>query len=271
MQLSEFVEHYLTIRPTCEQYAKTIRNRTKRLGEFAGRTELSAVFNETTVNSFLAQLHGLSPFTRNKYRQDFLAVWRAAADEDYVGYPQARRLRRERIVAKVIECYQENEARSLVVAAQHLTGGYSNGVARRHYWPAAIRAAWDSGLRRGDVWTLKSAMIRRDGTAVIVQHKTGSPVTIRLHKSTVRAMNVAGGSLQWPQCEWCFRAHFEEIVQLSGLRKGSFKWLRRGSGSTVDAHHPGQGHKHLGNGRQVFEKHYDAKLGESKKPLPPEL
>lgn len=33
-------------------------------------------------------------------------------------------------------------------------GGYPNGVARRHYWPAIIRAAWDSGLRRGDLWRL---------------------------------------------------------------------------------------------------------------------
>lgn len=271
MQLLEFVTRYLDARPVCAGYARTLRKRTAKLAMFAGRSELAAIFNEATVNSFLASLDGLSPFTKNKYRADFLAIWRAAADEDRVPYPQPRRIRRERTVAQIIECYLEHEARALVVAAEHLAGAYPNGVARRQYWPAIIRAAWDTGLRRGDLWKLKGSQIRKDKTAVIIQSKTGTAITCRFHTSTVKAIQRAGGSLDWPMCEWSYCVHFQEIVTLSGIGRGSFKWLRRGSGSHIESRHPGRGHEQLGNGRGVFDRHYDAKLNATKKPLPPEL
>jgi integrase len=271
MQLEDFLEQYLNARPVCEGYAKTLRKRTAKLQEFAGRTELVEVLNEATINSFLSQLNGLSPFTKNKYRADFLAIWRAAADDDKVPYPRSRRIRRERTVAQIIECYLEHEARSLTVAAEHLVGAYPNGIARRQFWPAAIRAGWDTGLRRGDLWRIDVKKIRKDRTMLIVQSKTGQQITVRFHPSTIKAINRAGGTLEWVLCEWCFGVHFQEVVALSGISRGTFRWLRRGSGSRIDADNPGQGHKHLGNGRQVFERHYDAKLGDGQRPMPPEL
>lgn len=271
MQLLEFVSRYIDSRPMCDGYARTLRKRAAKLAVFSGRSDLASILNEATINAFLASLNGLSPFTKNKYRADFLAVWRAAADEDRVPYPMARRIRREKTTEQIIECYLEHEARALVVAAEHLAGAYQNGVARRLYWPAIIRAAWDSGLRRGDLWRLRLDQIRKDRTAVIVQHKTGQSIVCRFHKKTISALKEAGGSLEWCQCEWCFSVHFQEIVTLSGVGRGSFKWMRRGSGSRVDADHPGQGHHHLGNGRGVFDRHYDAKLNAALRPLPPEL
>jgi integrase len=269
--LEDFVIEYLNARPVSEGYSRTIKKRMAKLSEFAGHTDLKSLFNEATINGFLAALDGLSPFTKNKYRADFLALWRAAADVDKVPYPQARRIRRERTVAQVIECYLEHEARSLVVAAEHLVGAYPNGVARRQYWPAIIRAAWDSGLRRGDLWRLKAGQIRKDKTAVIVQSKTGQTITCRFHPSTVKAIARASGHLEWVLCEWCFGVHFQEIVTLTGIQRGTFRWLRRGSGSRIEADHPGRGPKHLGNTPGVFGRHYDAQLGAVKKPMPPEL
>lgn len=176
-----------------------------------------------------------------------------------------------RTLPQVIECYLEHEARALATAAAHLTGAYPNGIARRHYWPAIIRAAWDSGLRRGDLWRLKRRDIRRDRTALIVQSKTGRPVVCRFHPSTLKALDLADGHLTWSLCEWCFGVHFQEIVELSSVRKGTFRWLRRGSGSRVEADNPGLGHGHLGNQRIVFEKHYDAQISCKRLKTPPEL
>lgn len=270
MNRHEFIAAYLAARPCSEGYARTLEKRTAKLEQFAGRSDLTAIFNEAVINAFLASLNGLSPYTKNKYRSDFLAVWRAAADEDRLPYPQPRRIRREKQPARVIDCYLEHEARSLVVAAEHLPGAYPSGVARRHYWPAIIRAGWDSGLRRGDLWRLKVSQIRRDRTAIISQSKTGAIIVVRFHPGTVKAINRAGGSLDWPLCEWCFGVHFQEIVSLSGLGRGTFRWLRRGSGSRIDADHPGRGHRHLGNTREVFERHYDAQLTNGSV-MPPEL
>jgi integrase len=271
MLIGSFVDQYLNARPCSVGYARTLRKRSTKLSDFAGRAEIELLFNEATVNAFLASLGGLSPHTNNKYRADFLALWRAAADEDRLPYPQPRRIRRERITAQVIECYLEHEARALVVAAEHLVGAYPNGVARRQYWPAIIRAAWDTGLRRGDLWRIKSADIRKDKTLVIVQSKTGTAIVCRFHPKTIKAIKRSGGALAWALCEWCFGVHFQEIVRFSGIGRGTFRWLRRGSGSRIDADHPGRGHRHLGNTRGVFERHYDARLESGATPMPPEL
>ena len=271
MQLHEFVSRYLAVRPVSVGYAHTIQKRTGKLIAFAGRSELVAVFNEATLNGFLETLHHLSPFTQNKYRQDLLAIWRAAADEDRIPYPQPRRIKRVRTLPQVIECYVEHEARALVLAGEHLRGAYPNGVARRHYWPAIIRAAWDSGLRRGDLWRLTTGQIRKDRSALIVQSKTKKVQPCRFYQSTIAAIERAGGHLAWPLCTRCFGQHFDEIQKASGVLRGTFRWLRRGSGSRIDADHPGTGHEHLGNGRQVFDAHYNARLNAAKRPLPPEL
>jgi integrase len=270
MLLVDFVDRYIDSRPLSDSYAENLRKRADKLVAFSGRSELSAVFNESTLNGFLASLAELSPYTKNKYRADYLALWRSAADEDLVPYPMSRRIRREKSPQRVVECYLLHEVRALVVAAEHLGGAYPNGVARRHYWPAIIRAAWDSGLRRGDLWRLKLSEIRKDGSALIVQHKTGIVQPCRFYPSTRQAMKLAGGALEWPLCAWCFGEHFWEVARLSSIERGTFKWLRRGSGSNVEAEH-GNGHKHLGNGRAVFEKHYDAKLDARNRPMPPEI
>ena len=159
MNLCEFVARYIAVRPICQEYATNLSKRAEKLSRFAGRSDLPGVLNEATVNAFLATLSSLSPYTQNKYRQDFLAVWRAAADEDRIPYPQSRRIKRVRIVPQVIDCYLYHEARALALAAELLRGAYPNAIARRHYWPAAIRCAWDSGLRRGDLWRLNVGMM----------------------------------------------------------------------------------------------------------------
>ena len=271
MSVEDFLQRYLDIRSVCNGYANTLQKRFAKLVAHAGRNDLAGVFNEAVINSFLGSLDGVSPHTWNKYRADFLSVWRAAADEDRVPYPQSRRIKRVRAAPLVIECYLEQEARSLVSAAEHLPGAYPNGVARRHYWPAIIRAAWDSGLRRGDLWKLKRSDIRADRTLVIAQNKTGKVHVAKFHTSTIEALVKAGGHLSWPICEWCFGVHFQEIVVASGIGRGTFRWLRRGSGSRIDADHPGLGHEQLGNSRVVFDRHYNAKLNAHKRPMPPEL
>ena len=48
---------------------------------------------------------------------------------------------------------------------------------------------------------------------------------------------------------------FSRIVAKAGL-DGSFKKLRKSSGTRAEQLEPGRGHIHLGNSRKVFEQHY---------------
>jgi integrase len=263
MTLSEFTAEYVKSRPLCKTYGNTLRKRMAALEAWTGRSELHHVLREDVINAFLeAYRDGRSAFTINKYRQDFLAVWRAAADEDLVPYPMPRRIRREKAPLPLVDCYTLAEARLIVATAEKLKGGFPDGVARRHYWPALVRFAWDSGLRRGDCWRFDRGIVQPDGTFRIVQHKTLKPIRRQLQPDTLKAIDriCRAKPFAWPLCEWCFGVHFKEIVTHSGVRRGTFRWLRRATGSHVEAEHPGAGHRALGNSAQVFDGHYNAQL-----------
>lgn len=129
-------------------------------------------------------------------------------------------------------------------------------------------------MRRGDVWCFRRDSIRPDGSARLVQRKTGKIVTVRLRPSTVAALADVGGAqpLRWTLNASFFGRHFKRIVVASGVGRGTFKFLRRSSGSYVELEQPGAGHKHLGHAdAKVFARHYDARLGAHLLPLPPAL
>jgi integrase len=278
MRIQDFTEQYVAGRDLSRAYGYNLRKRAQRIADFTGSAELADVLTEEGVNRFLASLTDLTPVTVRSYRSDVLSLWNAAADLDLCGYPVMRRIRRPKCPRQVIECFTVDEVRAMLT----FTGGMygyplSNGVDRGVYWNAIIRLAWDTGLRRGDCWAFRKSWIRDDGTARVVQRKTQQVVLVRLHRSTIDALDAIPHDAA---CDWPgkvsnaprFCKQFKALVRKAGVSRGTFKWLRRSSGSYVDLAQPGSGSKHLGHSSsQVFGQHYDAKLGGKGGPMPPEL
>lgn len=261
--LSEFARLYISRRAICENYAHSLRKRSEKFEAWLGKTAIEEVLTEATLNAFLAAIVGTgSAYTIRKYRQDLLTLWSAAADDDLVPYPNRRRIRKEPVHAVVIECYEPSEVLALVRTAERLKGAFDNGVVRRFYWSALLRFAWDSGLRRGDCWRFDRSIVQPDGTFRMVQSKTRKPIRRKLRPQTLEAIDKIDSPkpLAWPLCEWSFGFHFQRLVATSGVDRGSFRWLRRGCGSHVEAVTPGGGCKVLGNTPQVFRQSYDADL-----------
>lgn len=270
LKFSEFAQRYVDARPLSDDYAATLKKRAAALEKTVKQPYLCNVLTEAVVNAFLKSLT-CSPYTVQKYRQDFLCMWRAAADDDLVPYPVSRRIWRPKAPPLIVNCYTLEEVRMLVDAAGALSGGMPNGVPRRRYWPAMLRLAWDSGLRRGDLWRVTLDAVRPDGSLVVAQRKTGRLVTCWLRPNTIEALK-AVETMDWPHCLRTFAIHFAEITKAAGVNRGVFKWIRRASGSYVEAMQPGAGHKHLGHASSlVFDRHYDARLGDCNRELPPEL
>ncbi|QDT75760.1 tyrosine-type recombinase/integrase [Lacipirellula limnantheis] len=275
----EFAEQYIAARDLSDLYAMRLTLAADRLATFARSDLLEDCFTEISVNRFLSSHPPeTSPRTVRSYRSDVLALWNAAADLDLVPYPVARRIKRPKCPALVIDCFSVEEVRLIVAQAERCHPyTMSNGINRRQYWPAAIRLAWDTGLRRGDVWKFRKSWIRPDGSARIVQNKTGQALTVRLHPSTIEALNAIPFDLatKWPSSDANgsrFSKQFKDICRSAGVFRGTFKWLRRGSGSYVEAVQPGAGGKHLGHSSpQVFGQHYDARLTSAAAPMPPAL
>lgn len=270
LTISEFAKRYTDSRQLSADYAATLRKRAAALEAFTGKRYLPDVLTEDNVNAFLKSLTG-SPYTVAKYRQDFLCLWRSAADDDYVAYPLARRIWRPKTPPTIINCYTIDEVRKLVAATDKLKGAMPNGIPRKRYWRALLMLGWATGLRRGDLWKVKPDDVRPDGSLPVVQNKTGRIVLCHVDPKTLEAVRNVG-SLKWPLCMRAFAIHFAEIIRLSEVNRGVFKWVRRSSGSYIESTNPGMGFRHLGHATETtFAKHYDAKVNPMRPPQPPEL
>lgn len=264
--MNEHAEAYLLSRPTCPQYARQIRSRTKLFTTWLDGRQPTALL----LNQYLTGLEqrGLAPETVRGYRTSLLAVLR------FSGWVPEASVRHVRMRERQIECFSLEELRLLIKTAQGMDGVLPNGIAYRHFWPLAIRSGYGTGLRYGDLFDVAAHSIQADGVCHVSQSKTGRGVTVRFPAEAMRAIKRHGldMAVPWPYSGNQFRTEFKALLIASGVRRGSWKWLRRSAGTYMEAAKPGFGHKLLGNAADIFRNHYWAfKLLNPGPISPPEL
>jgi integrase len=218
--------------------------------------------DEQSVSAFLRDYSATAapPTVRSK-RTQILALWRAAADDGLCD-PPTRRVRSVRVPRRPVVAWERAEVERLLAACQALPRWHRCGLRRSVWWDLAIRVAWDTGLRWGDLVALPVEAVRADGAVVWSQAKTGSLITCRLQPSTLAALlaslEACPRSLvcPWPASHETFTDQVARLVKKAGVRPGTWKWIRRGSGTDVELQQGGAGHLHLGNTRAVFESAY---------------
>jgi len=220
--------------------------------------------DERSVSAWLRDLGQThAPATCRSKRVGLLALWRAAAEEGLCD-PPARRVRSVPVPIVTVEAWDADEVRRLLATVRTLRGRHPCGLSRPEWWDLAIRVAWDTGLRRGDQFRLAVASVQPDGTGWWTQSKTGRPVAFRLADGTLGMLRA---SLERAPrklvCPWeasleGFASQFRRIVRIAGVRPGTWKWLRRGSASDVEAQVPGEGAAQVGHapGSRVAAIHY---------------
>ncbi|HEY1601790.1 MAG TPA: site-specific integrase [Pirellulales bacterium] len=283
LTLAEFLrDHYLPERDLGRSSRDQYRVTLNRFSRFLGEASALEHLNDATVNRFLSFLieSGLSRSTVKGHRGRLLALWNAAwtAPTPMVAAPP-RRLKRIMVPGQVIDTWSEEEIARLIAATFCLSGRFRyTRVSRSGYWAAIIAAAYDTGLRLGDLFLLKFHDINPDGKIQLVQHKTGKPHVCGMRPSTieaVEAIRLPGRPLIFGKViglQKRFYHQFRALVKAAGIKPGTFRWLRRASGTHVERIAPGTGHRQLGHRRDVFEKHYAAmRLIDADRPLPPAL
>jgi len=218
--------------------------------------------DEQSVSAFLRDYSATAapPTVRSK-RTQILALWRAAADDGLCD-PPTRRVRSVRVPRRPVVAWERAEVERLLAACQALPRWHRCGLRRSVWWDLAIRVAWDTGLRWGDLVALPVEAVRADGAVVWSQAKTGSLIACRLQPSTLAALlaslEACPRSLvcPWPASHETFTDQVARLVKKAGIRPGTWKWIRRGSGTDVELQQGGAGHLHLGNTRAVFESAY---------------
>ena len=219
--------------------------------------------DERSVSEWLRDYSaGRKPATVRGKKNMLLALWRAAADDGACEEPVSRRVRKTRVPASVVTAWTKAEVEQLLAACHGLPRWHRCGLRRSVWWDLAVRVAWDSGIRWGDQIALPVSAVRPDGSVCWTQSKTGKIATFRFSPSTMAALEASLKAcprslvMPWPSSHETFRDQVKRLVRRAGIRAGTWKWIRRGSGTDVELQQPYAGHRHLGNTRAVFEASY---------------
>lgn len=223
-------------------------------------------FNGPAISQFMAdkQKAGRSSHYIRSTRNGLVALLRAIRDDG-----PCERVRTVKTKPLDPEAWTPEEVDKLVKACAVLPGDQCWRM------QLAILVGYYSGLDSIDIRRLEQKDIEDDGTIVFRRSKTGKRVIVKIPAPLVALIRS-----RCPRGRCCFgithsrewfRKLFAKVVQHAGLF-GSFKKLRKTSGSNVERIAPGTGHRHLGNSRAIFERHYEAqRLTHGVPTMPPEI
>jgi integrase len=220
-----------------------------------------------------------APNTVRSKKVQVVALWRAAA-EDGLCDPPTKRVRAVKVPWRPPTAWDHDEVEQLLAACRGLKRWHRCGLRRSDWFDLAVRVAWDTGLRWGDLIRLPVASIRPDGSGAWCQSKTSRPVVFRLAPSTMAALRQSLATAPrdlvcpWPASHETFTDQVDRLVKRAGIREGTWKWIRRASSTDVESQQAGASTAHLGHvpGSKVAAQSYNdpAILGRQA-PTPREL
>lgn len=255
---------------TVHQFTVSIRV----LERWIGRTVQVEELSDDLVRRFLSAYHRkVEPATVNAKRRHLLALWRFAHEEGWVDSPPGN-IRRAPETIHSPEAWTVGEVSRILDAAGQERGKILDIPASK-WWLSLILAIYDTGERIGAVMQVEPRDVSLALGLVYFRPEIRKQRKGRWCKlsgqtlEAVRAIYNEDNSYLWP-CPWTdewLRLKFHRICRRAGVdvgrgRGGVFHKLRRTSGTLVEAA-GGDGAKHLGDVRKVFEDHYlDPRLGQ---------
>lgn len=261
----ELVENYVLSRELAESSVTYYRTLGRLLCRWAKRRILAEEFNVDLANRFLRdkQTEGRKSYYRKSLRNGLRALLGF-----HLGHAANIRghLRPVKLDDLAPSCWSAAEVSRLIDACKFI-----RGAERQEYVRSLITVAYYTGLSQGDLHRLERKSFDRAGVLRTKRNKTGKRVVAVVSPAVLAMLDARpqAGPL-WPQTtsREAFRRLFARLVKRAGLR-GSFKTLRKSSGTLVEKLHPGRGHEHLGNTRQIFERHYLDRDKDDREPLEP--
>lgn len=221
-------------------------------------------FTGKRISEFLLakETEGRSPYYVKSLRGGLVALLREIRGEQPV-----ERVRSVRTPPLDPHGLTPQEVERLLLACQEIPKG------GRWRYVLMILLGYYTGLDAADIWRLERRHIAADGSIFFRRGKTGKPVFVRIPQDVRRLIDEncpskgpmvrMGVSKEW------FRKVIAGLFERARLC-GTFKTLRKSSGSNVERLRPGTGHKHLGNTRAIFEKHYESqRITRGKPTMPP--
>jgi len=239
----------------------------RAFGQWLGRDATIADLSEDTARGFLAAYRrDHAAATTNSKRCQLLAIWQCAFDEELLERPPRRsKVRRASPEPKTPEAWTPSDVAAIIASASQETRPI-DGIPAAEWWRALLMVLYDTGERRGAALALEPTDLDIEtGDVVFRRTKSRRERWCRLASDTLaacRRIYDPTRSLVWP---WPWSREYldktlRRILTRAGVRwgpcrGGSLHKFRRTSGTLVEQA-GGDGAKHLGNSRAVFDRHY---------------
>jgi len=228
--------------------------------QFVEATNCQSVkaINKSYANQFVdwLRLRPISVTTQHTRRRAFAVLWRAAYDAGEC--PVFEPFRKIRVTRKSPRAWSIHDVQNLFLVTTRDESEWAWGIKAGTYWGSLFSAAWDTGLRLGDLLSLELDWLIRDRktkTAVIVLRasKTGKEHIVTLNAPTMELIDQSIKQHRHRKLIWPLRNQRREFyrdvkkrIKAAGL-EGSFRYLRRSAVTYAESISPGMGTRLAGH------------------------
>ena len=225
------------------------------------------------LRAFLADYAatGKAAATVNGKRRFLLALWQCACVEGYCAETchdgDMKRVPRMPEPFTVPEAWHPDEFVRIIAESRAAPGMVGELPANR-WWPSLLITKYYSGERIGAMLSIPMENVSISDRGMIVPascRKNNRERYCALPDSAIAAIAAIMEPERqlmwhWPMSREWLEASFKKILKRADVRYGRgkgglFNKIRRTAGSLIEAA-GGDGSRHIGNGRAVFEKHY---------------
>lgn len=246
--LGGVADDYELSKEISSDYAYQLRYAIKRFERFLGRPASTDDLCERTLNLWLRHERDageISDRSRANVRTSVLTLWK------YTRRPMNRDGVRSVVVTpKNPEAWHFDELDQVANAADRLPGQLPNGIRRADYMRNVLWFAYETGLRRRDVWTFDLTRFDSDRKAALTQHKTQRVHVVEISQETEVGIRRIYTELQgrrdphhrtplrWPQSVTQFYYWMKRCRELAGIDpetpNRSLQHVRRTGATEVD-------------------------------------
>lgn len=273
--LHSWATEYALSRGLADSSAYQLLHSVRRFSSWLGRAATPADLTSGTVSEWIQNLEQhLARRTVAGHRINLLSLWHDLSAGGICEPP--RRVRVVRRPEPLPVAWTQDELSRIVAQCERLSGKMPNGVERRTYALGLVLAAYDTGLRRSDLWALERRAIRPDGSISILQRKTARPHQPRLRQRALELIASLPGDRPMA-CPYRCRSAFyrwwrRDIIKPAGVRHGALQQLRRTGATHLAIEHRSEVQRYLGHASQDMQRFYiDESLASPITHLPPEI
>lgn len=246
--LFKSVDRYELSKEISSGYAENLRNAVKRLNRFLKRESTLEDLCFQTINEWLKyerDFGEIADRTRANHRRSILTIW-----AKYGSGLNRSEIRSVILTPKNPEAWTYQELKLVADAACQVAGVLKNGIRRAQYLETCLWFAFESGMRRSDLWDFELRLIDSDNRAAFTQHKSRRVHVVQFTEETVSAMRDIARQLKarrdpcfqtplkWPQSERQFYFWLKRCRVLSGVdpeeRNRAMQHVRRTGATEVD-------------------------------------